>query len=99
MFGTLQVCTILFSVHYTLLKVCQMGQRKHTLFGVLGTILFLQCRNAGRKVMPLVPVFILSMSSCDKSADLEGRVIAIRNTVFIVSNLSVRFFVSPRDSK
>ena len=51
----------------------------------------------GRNAIPLLLDCILLISSCDKSADLDGRVMANRKTVFRVNSFSVRTFDSPQD--
>ena len=53
----------------------------------------------GKNATPLLLGLILFMFSCDRSADLDGRVIANRRTVFRVSILSGRFSDCPHDTK
>ena len=42
-------------------------------------------REEGRNAIPLLSALILVTSNCERSADLEGLVIANRNTVFSVN--------------
>ena len=54
---------------------------------------------AGKKATPLLLGFVLFIFSWDRSADLDGRVIANRKTVFSDSVLSGRFSNCPHDSR
>ena len=56
-------------------------------------------RVLGRNDIPLPLVRILVTSSCDKSADLDGLVMANRKTVFRVNSFSGRVSDCPQDLK
>ena len=56
-------------------------------------------RVVGKNATPSLLGLILVMFSCDRSATLDGRVIANRRAVFRVSILSGRFSDCPQDSK
>ena len=56
-------------------------------------------RVVGKNATPSLLGLILAIFSCDRSAVLDGRVIASRRTVFRVSVLSGRSSDLPQDSK
>ena len=53
----------------------------------------------GRRVIPMSPIFILFISNCAMSADLEGLVMTSRKTVFRVRYFRGSSLDCPRDSK